>query len=1362
MKKVNGRHFLSDLKFYTDYSKWRDEDGRYETWEEACESVMNTHREKYKDIDGVKDLIDEAENFYKEKFVLASQRNLQFRGEQIFNKNERMFNCFEKNTEFITSEGVKSFNDFEYGDSCIVPTHTGSWKNAVVKKYGVQKLFRVTFSKGSRKEDVLVTKDHRWLLRKGVETTNLTIGDKILRPKNIFQDFNWETASIEEKIYWCYGLIYGDGTKVVSKNNTCTYSMIRLCGNNSKFEERFKELGFKSTRPLSIAGDVMVYTGKYLKTTLMANPSIDPPELIRAFVHGYLEADGEKNRNKTGKKFLSIQSSEVEHIDFIRKCFPVAGVFINNETDLTGQKTNHGTRPYTIKFHLTEGTNGSTDQHWVVTNIVEEKEDEVWCLEVEDDRSFILNQGIVTGNCATAYMDKIETIHKAFFLTLCGCGVGVNMMKKWTDKLPNLVHRNKDITKNYIIDDSIEGWADAAGVLISSYCDGDVPFPEYQNCIVRLDYSNIRPKGAFISGGFKAPGPDGLKQSLERIEQLFEMELLLNKKMRPIVAYDVLMHLADATLSGGVRRSAVSIIVDPTDEEMIKAKTGNWREENPQRGRSNNSVGLYRGKFSYEEFADLVKLNNGMSDIGFVFLNNDYESFNPCQPSYAKVITPDGIREFKDISEGSIIWSKEGWTKVVKKWSTGVKSVYKYQTTAGIFYGTENHQIVQNGEKIEVKDAESIDIIRGKGDSSYIIDAQDVMDGLVIGDGSVHKASNNLVVLHIGKDDTDYFTSEIKDCILKHRTGIHETAYSVITTISSEELPKTYERKVPERFIKDPNKLVGFLRGVFSANGSVCENRITLKTTSKNILEDVQLMLNSIGIKSYYTTNKSSNVKFKNGEYICKESYDLNITSDRDIFMNTIGFIQEYKTDKVKNVNGSKTKCSHEIIHKEYIGDEEVFDITVDNDTHTYWTQGCDVSNCFEIGFTPILDVEKEITGFAFCNLVEINAKACMKDDKLDVDKFYDACRVASTIATLQAGYIDYPYMGKITEEIVKNESLIGVGITGWMDNPELFNEEILEMGASIVIDTNKKVSKLIGINSAARTTTVKPSGNSSTILGCASGIHPEHSMRYFRNMQLNKESDTAKWLEDNMPEVLEESLYSATNTDYVVSSPIENSASSIFKNDISSIEHLEKIKLVQRHWVKAGKVKERCLMKDTMNNVSCTIIIDDYDEVARYVYDNQNDFTAVSFLSDFGDKDYYQAPFTSVLTSDELIKKYGDGVIFASGLIVDGLHAFDDNLWDACDYILNRDKKLEGTRQSVFLKKDWLRRARKFSKNYFGNDAKKMIYCLKDVHLSKKWHDINRAFKPVNFEEMLIKPVFNDVSNYTAQACAGGACEIL
>jgi hypothetical protein len=976
----------------------------------------------------------------------------------------------------------------------------------------------------------------------------------------------------------------------------------------------------------------------------------------------------------------------------------------------------------------------------------------------------IINKNERMYNCSTLYLDKIENFNKAFYLTLCGCGVGVNMLRRWVNKLPRLKKRTGEV-KNYIIPDSIEGWADASGVLVSSFCcgDGNVPFEEYKNCIIRFDYSLIREKGSFISGGFKAPGHETLKQSLEKIEYLLEREVSeTSVKFRSIIAYDVLMHLADATLSGGIRRAAISIIVDPLDEEMLNAKTGNWRDVNKQRERSNNSVALKRNSFTFEEFDKLVKLNKGTSDIGFCFVNNDYEVFNPCARASTKVLTPNGIRQFKDIEAGSVIWSSEGWTTVVKKWSNGIKPVFKYETTSCIFYGTSNHRIVSNGQKIEIGLAESIDNLRGIYTNDYIISPEDVMDGLVIGDGTKHSASENLILLCIGENDKDYFNSEIKDFIIKHRPGIGNITYKIKTTITASELPKTYERRVPERFIYDKNKLVGFLRGLYSANGSVCGNRIILKASSKGLVEDVQLMLSSIGIRSYYTTNKASNVKFRNGDYLCKQSYDINITTDRERFVNVIGFIQEYKNEKIKITNTNIGQTTYNIVNVESLGEEEVFDITVDNPSHTYWTQGCNVSNCFEIGMTPILDIENEVTGIEFCNLVSLNATAFRVNGKFSKESFKRACRVGAIIGTLQAGYTNFPYLGIITEEIVKKESLIGVSISGWMNCPDLFDEVLLEEGIQIIKETNETIAKLIGINPAARLTTSKPDGNSAALLGGASGIGPDHSPRYFRIMQLNKTTEVAKWLEINMPEILEESEWSASNSDYVVYSPIETNDSTIYKKDMLGVDHLEKIKFVQRNWVDKGTMSDRNIMKDTRNSVSCTVLVNTYDDVSKYVYENQNDFVAVSFLSYYGDKDYTQAPFTSVFNSEELLTEYGDGVIFASGLIVDGLHYFDKNLWKACESVLSKDKKIEGTRAEVLLKKDWIRRAKQFSKNYFKNDTEKMIYCLKDVHLWHKWCKVNKSFKEVNFEGILSKPTYNDISNYSAIACSGSSCELI
>jgi ribonucleoside-triphosphate reductase len=176
---------------------------------------------------------------------------------------------------------------------------------------------------------------------------------------------------------------------------------------------------------------------------------------------------------------------------------------------------------------------------------------------------------------------------------------------------------------------------------------------------------------------------------------------------------------------------------------------------------------------------------------------------------------------------------------------------------------------------------------------------------------------------------------------------------------------------------------------------------------------------------------------------------------------------------------------------------------------------------------------------------------------------------------------------------------------------------------------------------------------------------------------------------------------------------------------------------------------------------VSNTVIIDNQEEVVNYIYQHQYNFTAVSFISRYGDKDYAQAPFTSVLNTKELVKKYGDAAIFMSGLIVDGLHYFNNDLWMAVKLVSDPKLPITGTRADVLLKKDWVRRVKQFSRNYFDGDLITTIYCMKDVHLWHKWVKIKRHFELVDFTTLLREPEYLDINTTAAIACSGGSCEL-
>jgi len=228
-------------------------------------------------------------------------------------------------------------------------------------------------------------------------------------------------------------------------------------------------------------------------------------------------------------------------------------------------------------------------------------------------------------NCAYLPIDHLDAFSETMFLLLGGTGVGYSVQKHHVEKLPEIRKPNPNRTRRFLVGDSIEGWADAIKVLMKSYFGENLSTPEF-------DFSDVRPKGAqLVTSGGKAPGPQPLKDCIHKLKGMLDAKED-GEKLSPIEVHDMVCHIADAVLAGGIRRAALISLFSADDNDMIACKSGAWWETNPQRGRANNSAALVRHKITKDFFMDLWKRveASGAGEPGIYFTNDKDWGTNPC------------------------------------------------------------------------------------------------------------------------------------------------------------------------------------------------------------------------------------------------------------------------------------------------------------------------------------------------------------------------------------------------------------------------------------------------------------------------------------------------------------------------------------------------------------------------------------------------------------------------------------------------------------------------------------------------------------------------------------------------------------
>ena len=229
-------------------------------------------------------------------------------------------------------------------------------------------------------------------------------------------------------------------------------------------------------------------------------------------------------------------------------------------------------------------------------------------------------------NCAYLPIESVAAFSETMFLLLGGTGVGYSVQQHHVAKLPSITVPFEKRTRRFLVMDSIEGWADAIKILMKSYLGNK------RNSRIEFDYSDIRPKGArLITSGGKAPGPQPLKEAIVKITGIMD-SLKDGDYLSTVQAHDVICHIADSVLAGGIRRAALISLFSSDDIAMIACKSGDWWEQNPQRGRANNSAVLMRDKLTKGYFMDLWKRIelSGSGEPGFYLSNDKDWGTNPC------------------------------------------------------------------------------------------------------------------------------------------------------------------------------------------------------------------------------------------------------------------------------------------------------------------------------------------------------------------------------------------------------------------------------------------------------------------------------------------------------------------------------------------------------------------------------------------------------------------------------------------------------------------------------------------------------------------------------------------------------------
>jgi DNA-binding transcriptional regulator WhiA len=841
-------------------------------------------------------------------------------------------------------------------------------------------------------------------------------------------------------------------------------------------------------------------------------------------------------------------------------------------------------------------------------------------------------------NCTYGLVDTPKIFAEAQYLSMSGCGVAWSVEKKNVDKLPVVDHLS-GIVVNHTVEDSQVGWAESTLQLIECL---------YGGIDVELNYTNIRPCGAPLKtkGGY-ASGPQPLIDYHKFIRKTFKAAQ--GRKLTTLECHDLMCYALESGISGATRRSAGLALFDKDDTLLLNCKYhGFWNDsEHAVRANANNSL-VWNGAVTEKDIENLtLPWFNGLGEPGLFkrdnvintspnrreFLHPEYVGTNPCFIEGTMVQTKNGHFPIETLVGKPVdIWNGEVWQTIDNFRITG-ENQHVYTVTlhdGSEIIATPYHSfILDNGERKQLKDLTV-------GDKLMISEAPNThgnknitgayLKGFLLGDGTINDGDK----AHLWLYEPKFICEDrlIKSALELEYGNINTNAVTDISFSEAYQMKTSYRKTMrglaplkedlfsyvireyglpQEIFESTYESKLEFIAGLFDADGTASDSKngwlYQYSSIHLNLLQDIQLLLKTIGVQSALRLSKTAGRKDFNdgyGEYNTNDCYRLTISQESSIilsqqvtFTRLVSFANKQTTYKLQ-------PRWNKVADIQYYGQvEKVYCCTVEGSHQFSLSNGIDIGQCGEI-YLQAIPVDSEFInggGWQFCNLSTINARP---EDTLDTLK--EKAYYATLIGGIQSLATDFQFIRSGTKIICDKDRLLGVNLNNFALAPIIRDPGVMLEVKRVVNLTDLEFSNLFNVPNSAAQTSNKPAGNGSLLCYTGPGGNPVHSEFQKRNVTVNKNSGMHSFLTaQGVPS------YEYPGRDYasLFTFPIAYKDAITLEN-CSAIEQLENWKLYKMYWCE--------------HNPSCSITYkeSEIDLIKEWLFENQDIISGLAFFPEF------------------------------------------------------------------------------------------------------------------------------------------------